>query len=483
MSARAFIITTAGQGNIPLAVLRGRDGFFWDYTNNVFTQTPAGPTQNAPELTIGTTGTGIYFLNITNTPIAQWLDGSYPVVQMSGNNTASGAVAVINMTAGDDQNSFISLNSGQVVSATGNTLVLASTSSTQDSSYVGALAFIVSGPGAGQIGSITGYTGATHTAAINVNGGPWVVIPNTSNTYAILPQGPVSASVSGAVNVGSWNGTPVQSFPPNFFQLAVTNTGLVTASAVNGNITGSVAFVAGDVNGSLHGNVQGAVQGPVAAVTGGVGGSIAGSVLSVTNPVVVGTNNDKLGYTLTPTEHSNVSADVMNGMTSQGYTNSRAPNLDLMDVRVSTRLPTSSYSNPPNLSQITTSVWEEPTSAHRTPGTFGFNMDQTVSSRSIYNGGPVASVTNPVTVGQNNDKLGYAVSPTGLDTVALEPSVSLRQGMCIVFAAIGGTVAGAGTGGTGPITVAGGNNPSTTRITSRGDGRGNRTNVSLNLPA
>jgi hypothetical protein len=38
------------------------------------------------------------------------------------------------------------------------------------------------------------------------------------------------------------------------------------------------------------------------------------------------------------------------------------------------------------------------------------NLDATVSSRSTYAGGAVASVTNPVTVGTNSDKTGYALT-------------------------------------------------------------------------
>ena len=42
------------------------------------------------------------------------------------------------------------------------------------------------------------------------------------------------------------------------------------------------------------------------------------------------------------------------------------------------------------------------------------NLDATISSRSTYAGGAVASVTAPVTVGTNNDKTGYALSAAGI---------------------------------------------------------------------
>lgn len=51
------------------------------------------------------------------------------------------------------------------------------------------------------------------------------------------------------------------------------------------------------------------------------------------------------------------------------------------------------------------------------------NLDAAVSSRSVYAGGPVASVTSPVTVGTNNDKAGYALAAGTLVTV---PSGSVK---------------------------------------------------------
>jgi hypothetical protein len=45
------------------------------------------------------------------------------------------------------------------------------------------------------------------------------------------------------------------------------------------------------------------------------------------------------------------------------------------------------------------------------------NLDATVSSRSTYAGGAVASVTAAVTVGTNNDKTGYALSAAGVQAV------------------------------------------------------------------
>jgi hypothetical protein len=56
-----------------------------------------------------------------------------------------------------------------------------------------------------------------------------------------------------------------------------------------------------------------------------------------------------------------------------------------------------------------------------TPGEIASEVDSTIAPRfaglSTYAGGPVASVTAPVTVGANNDKAGYSLAPTGLDAI------------------------------------------------------------------
>jgi hypothetical protein len=131
------------------------------------------------------------------------------------------------------------------------------------------------------------------------------------------------------------------------------------------------------------------------------------------------------------------------------------------------------------------------------------NLDATVSSRSTYAGGPVASVSGSVgsiagitfpanfgslvvnasdggvTVHTNSDKTGYTLASAGLDTIVVETGVNARQALSPILAACAGVLAGAPAG---PITIKGGN-VTTTRITADVDGSGNRTGVTLNLPA
>jgi hypothetical protein len=149
---------------------------------------------------------------------------------------------------------------------------------------------------------------------------------------------------------------------------------------------------------------------------------------------------------------------------------------------------------------------------------------------SPYNGGAVASVTAPVTVGTNNDKTGYGLSSAertalssviltdttdtlgaailsiktqtdklsfdgsgnvksapqttvtlaaaGLDGITIESGVNMRQALSPILAACAGVLSGAGTG-TVVIKNPAGN---TTRITATTDASGDRSAVTLNLP-
>jgi hypothetical protein len=171
----------------------------------------------------------------------------------------------------------------------------------------------------------------------------------------------------------------------------------------------------------------------------------------------------------------------------------------------------------------------------------GQNLDAKVSTRSTYAGGAVASVTSPVTVGTNNDKAGYglaqafpanfaslaiasgavtvgayaqgqdpaslvlsapanklstdgsgrvtagtvadkagySLAPNGLDAIAVENGINARQALSPILAASAGVVTGAGTG----TIVIRGANVTTSRITATTDNAGNRSSVTLSLPA
>ena len=83
------------------------------------------------------------------------------------------------------------------------------------------------------------------------------------------------------------------------------------------------------------------------------------------------------------------------------------------------------------------------------------------------------------TVGDVSNKSGFALSASGLDTVSIEPGINIRQAISPILAASAGTLSGAGTG---TVVIKGGNN-APTRITASTDNAGNRSSVTLTLPA
>jgi hypothetical protein len=111
--------------------------------------------------------------------------------------------------------------------------------------------------------------------------------------------------------------------------------------------------------------------------------------------------------------------------------------------------------------------------------TFGTNLDARVSTRSTFAGGAVASVAAPVTVGTVNDKTGYSLAPSGLDAIIIETGVNPRQALSAILAWAAGVISGAGSG----TLVIKGAKTSTTRIVESVDNFGNRSSVTLTLPA
>jgi prepilin-type N-terminal cleavage/methylation domain-containing protein len=72
-------------------------------------------------------------------------------------------------------------NAGTAQSATGNTIMLASSASTVDSTYVGLSIRTVSGTGLGQSRTVSAYSGSSKVATVST---AWTVIPDSTTTYA-----------------------------------------------------------------------------------------------------------------------------------------------------------------------------------------------------------------------------------------------------------------------------------------------------------
>lgn len=168
--------------------------------------------------------------------------------------------------------------------------------------------------------STTNITAGTITTVTNLTNAPTngdlTATMKTSVTTAATAATPTAAAVTGAV-------------------------GSVTGN-VGGNVVGSVASVAGAV-GSVTGNVGGNVTGSVGSVVGAVG-SVTGAVGSVTAAVTVGTNNDKTGYGLSSAAVQAIWDAATSALTTVGSVGKWI--LDKLDVVLSTRLASASYTAP-----------------------------------------------------------------------------------------------------------------------------------------
>lgn len=76
------------------------------------------------------------------------------------------------------------IHTGTAQAGAASTITLANAASATNSIYVGELVWIVSGTGAGQIRTITGYVGATRVATVSRD---WAVNPDATSVYRVLP--------------------------------------------------------------------------------------------------------------------------------------------------------------------------------------------------------------------------------------------------------------------------------------------------------
>lgn len=245
-----------------------------------------------------------------------------------------------------------------------------------------------------------------------------------------------------------------------------------------------------------------------------IGTAVAASaVASVTAGVTVSTNNDKTGYSLsvTPPTAAAIATAVWSDTTAGDFTTASSPGKILVTQLGGTFTTTSSSvfstaslanaptgGSAPSAATIAAAVWDELKSSHTTSGTFGYNLDATVSSVYSRLGAPagasiaadIAAVkvdtaavlddtgTSGVVVASGS-KTGYSLASSGLDAIVIESGMNARQAMSINTAALAGVLAG---GGTTTVTIKGAG-VATTRITSTVDGDGNRSAVTLVLPS
>jgi len=143
----------------------------------------------------------------------------------------------------------------------------------------------------------------------------------------------------------------------------------ISTSQVVASVTGAVGSVTGAV---------GSVTGAVGSVTGNVGGNVVGSVASVTARVTA--NTDQLAGQTVTAANAVTFPSIVSSLTAAGVRSELAIELGRIDVDVSTRLASSSYTTPPTASANATAVWNSLLSAHTTAGTFGGRIPRSDSS-------------------------------------------------------------------------------------------------------
>lgn len=94
----------------------------------------------------------------------------------------NGQIETVRITAGGS--AYIS-HSNNVVTSTTNTITLNSGASASNSVYNNYAIYIISGTGAGQIRTISGYVGATRVATLTAN---WSTNPDASSVYIVSPR-------------------------------------------------------------------------------------------------------------------------------------------------------------------------------------------------------------------------------------------------------------------------------------------------------
>lgn len=218
---------------------------------------------------------------------------------------------------------------------------------------------------AGAVPSVTGAVGSVTGAVGSVTGSVGSV------TGAV-------GSVTGAV--GSISGI---TFPTNFASTVIDSSGRVqvqygtSTGQINlsgGNLAGAVPSVTGAV-GSVTGSV-GSVTGAVGSVTGNVGGNILGSVASVAGSVTGNVSGNVVGSV------GGVSGDISGKVLGGGVGVINGTGVRAVD--------SSGNAIAPAATALSTANWTN------TRAGYLDNLDATISSRSTYAGGAVASVTGNV---------------------------------------------------------------------------------------
>lgn len=211
-----------------------------------------------------------------------------------------------------------------------------------------------------------------------------------------------------------------------------------------------------------------------AVVSGGAINTAGGAVSTVTTTGTVTTVSDKTGYSLTQAFPANFATL---GINATGHV-SRVTLADTVTALAGHTAQTGDSFARLGLNGAGLTAIGDARLA---------NLDAAVSTRSVYAGGAVASVTGAVgsvagnVVGSvGSVTAGVSLAAAGLNPVEIEAGINAKQALSAILAGQAGVLSGATTG---TILVRAAGTPTTTRMTATTDTAGNRTAVALNLPA
>ena len=321
-------------------------------------------------------------------------------------------------------------------------------------------------------------------------------LPNVASgsAGAIITSGIGTAQLSvssGAVTVATNNDKTgyslTQAFPTNFNSLAITAGGSVTAGTVSDktgySLSGSQTFSTSGSVGSVTGAV-GSVTGSVGSVTGNVGGNVVGSVGSVVGTVTANTTQ-LAGQTVTAAAGVTFPASV-SSLTAAGVRTELSTELGRIDVAVSSRLATSSYTAPldaagtrsaiglasanldtqlgdlPTATENAAAVWNALTASYVVNGSFGERVLRSTNTQAevaVTGNGHVASVLHSseagsITVGafSANSITAAALATDAVTEIAngvlgstVESTETLLGSVRLMRAALVGKLSGAAT--------------------------------------
>ncbi len=294
----------------------------------------------------------------------------------------------------------------------------AGTSIPNDARYEYGMFRTTGGTGPEQTVLTTTRVGATRE--FNVFSGSMPVTCGVDTTYIWLGSWRAAASVwGGTVGVGTTilpGSIPVATAAGAAGGLFIAGTNAATTvttaftTTFTGSLTGNVAGSIGSVTGAV-----GSVTGAVGSVTGAVGSVAAGGITAASFGTGAIDNNaiatDAIGA-------SELAASATTEIATGVWDRLRSLSATAGTFGAVSEWATGGSGGGATAAQF----WDYLSASASTANSMGKlivdNLNATITSRSTYAGGAVASVTASVTVGTNQDKTGYKLAADGLDTIS-----------------------------------------------------------------